>query len=75
MLSKELAKAKPKVDVVQNLIRRTLTPRRKKVMDGCRPEQLLEIYPHLRKANYVSVFNSLSKQSSEWGGPTMHAVS
>lgn len=54
LLKKEMAKPKPKGDVVRHLIKWTLKARRQTVMDGCRPVEVLKIYPHLRKANYVS---------------------
>lgn len=54
LLRKEMAKHKPKAEVVKRLIKRTLKARRQTVMDGCRPEEVLEKYPHLKKANYVS---------------------
>lgn len=52
-LKKEIAKSKPKPDVVRELIKRTLKTRRDMVMGATRPEVMISEYPHLRKARYV----------------------
>lgn len=57
LLKKEFAKAKPKPDVVRDLISRTLRARRDAVMGSYRPEELREQYPHLSKANYVRIIH------------------
>ncbi len=53
LLRKEFLKGKPKEEVVQSLIKRTLTLRREAVLSGSRPEDLLGKYPHLKKPKYV----------------------
>ncbi len=54
-LKKEIEKPKHKVDVIKELIRRTLKNRRDMVLSGdVRPAELLLYFPHLKKANYVS---------------------
>lgn len=53
-LKKEIAKPKPKAEVVKQLIRRTIKARRNSVMSGDRPEVILDSYPHLRKITFVS---------------------
>ena len=53
ILRKELSRPRPKVDVVKKLIERTLASRRQVVLDDDRPKELIERYPHLKKANYV----------------------
>lgn len=54
-LKKEFTKPKYKSDVVKELIRRTLTYRRVKILEGVgRPEEVLSNFPHLRKAQFVS---------------------
>lgn len=58
-LKREMAKPKPKSDVVKELVKRTLKSRREIVLDGVRPEIIMEKYPHLKKSNYVS-FNYIS---------------
>ena len=50
---KELSKPKPKVDIIKNLIKRTLSSRRKILCNGATPEDLQIKYPHLKKFNYV----------------------
>ena len=54
LLKKECSRAKPKSEVVRELIKRTLKERRQKVLNGERPEVIMNEYPHLRKTNYVS---------------------
>jgi hypothetical protein len=56
-LRKEISKPKPKPDVVKELLKRTLSARRNEVVDGKRPCEIIEEFPHLRKANYVSYNN------------------
>ena len=53
LLKKELEKSKPKPDVVRELVKRTLKTRRDLVIKSTPPEEILEAYPHLRKATYV----------------------
>ncbi len=52
-LKKEVLKAKPRVEVVKELIKRTLKSRRETILNGGRPDVLIEDNPHLKKANYV----------------------
>ena len=53
LLRKELSRPRPQVDVIKSLVQRTLVSRRKAVLDGDRPEDLLDKYPHLKKPIYA----------------------
>ena len=52
-LRKEVLKPKPKPEVVRELVKRTLPARRSLVLDGKRPGDMIEEFPHLKKASYV----------------------
>lgn len=51
-------KSKP---VVRELVKRTLPARRNVITDGTRPGDLMEEFPHLRKANYASFGNVVTQ--------------
>ena len=51
----KMLKPKPKSEVVLHLIQRTFVFRRKWIMDGARPQNVVTDYPHLKKCCYVSV--------------------
>ena len=53
LLRKKLSTPRPQVDVIKSLVQRTLVSRRKAVLDGDTPEDLLDEYPHLKKPIYV----------------------
>ena len=55
LLRKECSKSKPKSEIIKELIRRTIKARREDILKGTRPDVVLEQYPHLRKATYVSI--------------------
>ncbi len=58
-LKKEVLKAKPRVEVVKELIKRTLKSRRETILNGGRPDVFIEDNPHLKKANNYVLFNVL----------------
>ena len=55
LLKKEASKPKSKSSSVRELIKRTLKPRRDKIVTGgCRPYEIFTEFPHLKKSAYVS---------------------
>ena len=55
LLKKEVTKPKCKSSLVKELVKRTLKPRRAKVLGGSsRPNDVFLEFPHLKKSTYVS---------------------
>ena len=55
LLKKEASKQKSKPSSVRELVKRTLKPRREKILAGCRPNEIFKEFPHLKKSAYVSL--------------------
>ena len=68
LLRKELSRPRPQVDVVKSLVQRTLASRRKAVLDGDRPEDLLDKYLHLKKPILYDNSVCLCVFVWKWGG-------
>ena len=57
LLHQEFSKPKPRVDTVVSLMRRTFIPRRQWILDNVESvAKIVEKYPFLAKATYVSVY-------------------
>ncbi len=54
LLKKEVAKSKPKQDILRELIKRTFKTRRELVNNGMQPEEIIMEYPHLKRIKGVS---------------------
>lgn len=70
LLKSEMDKAKPRVDVLKDLMKRTFPNRWEAYVSQNEPPSLLEylsLYPLLKKASYVSALVTLLDQTMESG--------
>ena len=59
LLQDELAKPKQRADVLKSLMGRTFTERCKRILEASSVKDIIEMFPLLKKASYVSVHTLL----------------